>query len=89
MKPVNVAPILAEDSLFRIVAGTAQSQVGILVLGPGEKTGGPRSRRRAHHRSRRPPRTPLHRQRTPPHAEYLRPSRVLDCSAAAVCPAGC
>ena len=34
MRPVNVAPILAEDSLFRIVAGTAQSQVGILVLGP-------------------------------------------------------
>ena len=40
MRPVNVAPFLAEDSLFRIVAGTAQSQVGILVLGPGEKTGG-------------------------------------------------
>ena len=40
MKPLNVTPILAEDSLFRIVAGTAQSQVGILILGPGEKTGG-------------------------------------------------
>lgn len=40
MKPVNVAHTLAEDSLFRIVAGTARSQVGILTLGPGEKTGG-------------------------------------------------
>ena len=40
MKPVNVASVLAENSLFRIVAGTAQSQVGILILGPGEKTGG-------------------------------------------------
>ena len=40
MKPLNVAPALAEDSLFRIVAGTGKSQVGILVLGPGEGTGG-------------------------------------------------
>ena len=40
MKPLNVAPILAEDSLFRIVAGTGKSQVGILILGPGERTGG-------------------------------------------------
>ncbi len=40
MKPLNITPILTEDSLFRIVAGTARSQVGILILGPGEKTGG-------------------------------------------------
>ena len=40
MKPLNVTLILAEDSLFRIVAGTARSQVGVLILGPGEKTGG-------------------------------------------------
>ena len=40
MKPVNVAPLLSEDSLFRIVSGTARSQVGILILAPGEKTGG-------------------------------------------------
>ena len=40
MEIVNVAPVLDQDSLFRIVAGTPKSQVGILVLGPGEKTGG-------------------------------------------------
>lgn len=40
MKPLNVNPILQEDSLFKIVAGTARSQVGILTLSPGEGTGG-------------------------------------------------
>jgi mannose-6-phosphate isomerase-like protein (cupin superfamily) len=40
VKVQNVSPVLAEDSIFRIVAETPKSQVGILILDPGEKTGG-------------------------------------------------
>ena len=33
--------VIKPESFFRVLAGTSRSQVAEMVLGPGEKTGGP------------------------------------------------
>jgi mannose-6-phosphate isomerase-like protein (cupin superfamily) len=40
MKHLSILPALRQDPFFRVLMGTGQSQVAVLVLQPGQKTGG-------------------------------------------------